>query len=243
MSLEYPPATNAVHNPDPSFAGNLDLTEDALIPASRVAFPANKPATAEPRSVSAAKPISIPKKQPSNGGIGRSIGRIFWFLFFLAGVAAAFYGGTRYRGPLPFGLTRPTEPAVARPTPEKEDPVLTFEKIRREVDRAPGEWLSAQLPTELKRQNILNPLDSTEAPFLYLYGRALLLASNKDEEAAKAFAQAIARADQSPNSENSTIRKEAVLALAATTLKSNVDTQHARAHLDELTPKPSPPAK
>ena len=242
LSLEYPPAATAAQPSATAFEGNLDPKIDALSPASRVAFPASKPPAAEPRAVAPAKPINIPER--SSGGIGRSIARLFLFLFFLAAVGAAFYGGTRYRGPLPFGLTRPLEAQpVAEPTPQKEDPVLTFEKARRDVDRAPAEWLNAQLPKELKRQNIQSPLDSTTPAFLYLYGRAVLLAGSRDEEASKAFAQAIARADQSPDTESSTIRKEAVLALAATALKSNIDTQHARAHLDELTPKPTLPTK
>jgi serine/threonine protein phosphatase PrpC len=245
LSFDYPPAAKTDPPSEQGFAGNLDSTIDALIPASRVAFPAAKSSASELAPVVADKPINIPEKQKSGGGIGRSIARVFWFLFFIAAAAAAFYGGTRYRGPLPFGLTRPVETPspVTAPSPVKEDPLVTFEKARREVDRAPAEWLSTQLPKESQRQNIQSPLDSTEAPFLYLYGRAVLLAGGKDEEAAKAFAQAILRADQSTNVENSTIRKEAVLALAATTLKSNVDTQHARSHLEELTPKPSPPAK
>jgi tetratricopeptide (TPR) repeat protein len=116
---------------------------------------------------------------------------------------------------------------------------LTFEKARRDVDRAPGEWLSAKLPKEMARQNLINPMDSTEPKFLYLYGRALLLVGNY-EEAAKALDQAIARSDQAPSAENATLRKEAVLALAAAALKSNKETQRALSHLEELAPKPAP---
>jgi len=239
LSLPYPQGAATPHPADRSLAASLDQTEDALLPASRVAFPAGSSSPADPSANAQEKPVSIPQ-QRSGGGIGRAIARFFLFLLFIAGVAAAFYAGTRYRGPLPFGLTRPPEIApVTQPTPLSEDPVLTFEKARREVDRAPAEWLSAALPKELARQNIPNPSDSTDPKFLYLYGRALTLAGNNDE-AGKAFEQAIARADQSPNTEHSTIRKEAVLALAAVTLKANTDTQRARTHLNELTPAPTP---
>ena len=43
---------------------------------------------------------------------------------------------------------------------------------------------------ELAAQNILNPLDSADPAFLYLYGRASMLAGNSTD-AAKAFEQAI----------------------------------------------------
>ncbi len=213
LNLKYFPPTGGNAPPaNPAFAGNLDPTIEALTPASRVAFPAASSPNV-PAPVTPARPIVVPDKQRSGGGIGRSIARFFVFLLFIAGIAAAFYGGTRYRGPLPFGLSRPAEiPPASQPAPVKEDPVLTFEKARREVDRAPAEWLVGAQPIELARQNIFKPLDSTEAQFLYLYGRAQLLAGNNDE-AVKAFEQAIARADQSPNTENATIRKEAVLAL------------------------------
>ena len=184
-------------------------------------------------------PISN-KQTTRGGGAGRAIARLFFFLLFIAGVAAAFYAGTRYHSPLPFGLSSPPDTAPSpQATPASEDPLLTFERARRDVDRAPAQWLSASAPKELSRQHIQNPLDSTEPPFLYLYGRALLLSGNNDE-AGKAFEQAIARADQSPSNENSTIKKEAVLALAAATLKSNSDPQRARTHLNELAPTPTP---
>jgi serine/threonine protein phosphatase PrpC len=241
LSFDYPQAVAAA----PAIAqptepvGNFDLTEDALTPASRIAFPARPVAEAAP---SPTKPISIPDTRRSGGGgFGKFIARLFVFLLFVAGVGAAFYGGTRYHGPLPFGL-RVAEPSpTPTPSPVAEVTFLEFEKARREVDRAPAEWLSGQLPKQLARQNILNPIDSTEPAFLYLYGRALLLSGSNDE-AAKAFAQSIARADQAPNAENATIRKEAALALAAIALKSGKEAQRATTHFDELVAKPASPS-
>ncbi len=240
LSLDYIPSAGVAQPADGSFGGSLERTEDALLPASRVAFPAGSSLPNNPTVGTPDKPMNIPEKQSSKGGIGRSIARFFFFLLFVGGVAAAFYAGTRYHGLLPFGLGRAPEiTPVTLPTPPPEDPLLTFEKARRDVDRAPGDWLSTTLPKEMTRQNLINPLDSTEPKFLYLYGRALLLGGNY-EEAGKALEQAITRSDQAPSPENATLRKEAILGLAAAALKSNKETQRALSHLDELAPKPPP---
>jgi protein phosphatase len=239
LSIEYPPPVEAAPRTATSFAGNLDQTEDALNLAPRVvAPPASKPvATSEP--VVQNRPINIPEKQ-SSGGAGRAAARFFVFLLFLAGVGAAFYVGTNYRGALPFGLKRSPEAApVTQPTPVPEDPLLAFEKARRSVDRAPAEWLNTEVPKELTRQSLLKPLDSIQPPFLYLYGRASLLAGNK-EEAGRALQQAVTMAERSPNAENDTIRKDAMLALTALTVTSDKARQVA---LDSLGPKPPQPAK
>lgn len=235
LQIDAPPPEAAVKLSAP----NLDKKENVLIPASRSAFPTPSPVQNVPAVSTQNGPMNIPRTQTAGGGIGKSIARFFFFLLFVGGIAAAFYYGTRYRGPLPFGLTRPAEPAATPlPTPTP-DPILAFERSRRAVDLAPADWLSTTLPKELARQNIpINPLDSLDPQFLYLYGRALLLSGNY-EAAAKAFERAIFSADQAPSPENSTIRKEAVLALAAASLKLNKDTQQAVTHLDELSPKPA----
>ncbi|MCU1265185.1 MAG: hypothetical protein JWM21_1503 [Acidobacteria bacterium] len=240
LSLEYPPAAAGAGAADGVFGGNLDRTEDALVPPSRLAFPSNSSLANTPAVGTQNKPMNIPATKKSGGGIGRSIARFFVFLLFVGGVAAAFYAGSRYRGALPFGLSRAPEVApVALTTPTPEDPVVVFEKARREVDRAPGEWLSNTMPKEMARQNLINPLESSDPKFLYLYGRALLMAGTY-EEAGKALEQAIARCDQTPGIENTALRKEAVLALAAATLKSNKETQRALTHIDELKAGQSP---
>ncbi|HEV7474150.1 MAG TPA: PP2C family serine/threonine-protein phosphatase [Pyrinomonadaceae bacterium] len=243
LQMEYPAAEAAVEAaaataPASAPVGNWDLTEDALIAPSRVVFPASTPDPPPQVIGSGAGPMNL-KDAPGKSGIGRSIARLFFFLVFVGGVAAAFYYGTRYSGPLPFGLTRPSDNAAAAPaaTPTPEDPVILFEKSRRLIDQSPVDWINTVLPKESARQNLINPLDSSEAKFLYLYGRAMLLTGSY-EAAAKAFEQAIARADQAPGVENATIRKEAILGYAAATLKSNKDTQTAVKHLDELVAKP-----
>jgi serine/threonine protein phosphatase PrpC len=241
LSLEYPPSTDGARPADGVFGGNLDRTQDVLVPApSPVVVPAQSSLPSSPAVGTPDKPINIPATKSSGGGVGQSIARFFLFLLFVGAVAAAFYGGTRYHGPLPFGLSRSTEtPPVAVPTPTPEDPVVTFEKARREVDRAPGEWLSATMQKEMARQNLINPLDSTEPKFLYLYGRALFLAGSY-EEAAKAFEQAIVRSGQAPSPENGMVQRDSVLGLAAATLKTNKETQRALTHIDELKPKAEP---
>ena len=158
----------------------------------------------------------------------------------LGALAAAFYGGRKYKGPIPYLDQSATPAAEASPTPVVgDDPILKFERSRREIDNDPGAWLTTQLKSELTRQGLQNPLDSTDAEFLYLYGRASLLAGN-NEEAMKAFEAAIARANLVSPQENATLKKEATLGLAAVALKSDKDRPAAQARFDEVMAKPSP---
>lgn len=233
LQIDYPTETAA-----PAQAFTTSIDDAPLVPAARVAFPATTQSETVLATATPQAPINIPAQQPK-GGIGKSIARFFVFLLFVGGVAAAFYYGTQYRGALPFGLTRPVETAaIPAPVATPEDPVAIFEKSRRIVDQAPADWILKTMPKEVNRQNLIKPLDSAEPQFLYLYGRALLL-NAEYEAAAEAFSQAIARADQVPNIENTTIRREAVLGLAAASLKSNKDNQRAVTHLEELAPKPT----
>jgi tetratricopeptide (TPR) repeat protein len=169
--------------------------------------------------------------------------RFFLFVLFVGVIAGAFYAGRRYRGPIPY--LGQSDPAIAEPSPTLaavpvvgDDPLLKFERSRREVDNDPSAWLATQLKNELTRQAIQNALDSTDAEFLYLYGRASLLAGN-NEEAARAFEAAIARANLVSPQQNATIKKEATLGLAAVALKSDKERPGAQAHFDELIQKPS----
>jgi tetratricopeptide (TPR) repeat protein len=120
-----------------------------------------------------------------------------------------------------------------------EDPLLKFEQARREVDRKPSDWLANKMKTELASQGIQNPLDSSDPEFLYLYGRASLLAGNS-EEAARAFEQAIVKSDINPSPANTTIRIEATLALAALAIKFDKEKPRALTHLEEILPRPVP---
>jgi tetratricopeptide (TPR) repeat protein len=210
-----------------------DRTLDSLIPPSRTAFPAVQ----KPGTISGERPIDIPHQQTS-GGAGAA-GRIFLFLIFLVALGAAFYAGRRYKGAIPFLSASSAPEAQASPSPAVEDPQTKFDRTRSEIDSEPKAWLAGDMTRELAAQNILNPLDSADPQFLYLYGRASMLAGN-NADAARAFEQAIVRSAAAPSPVNATVKKDATLALAALALKSEPDRAKALIYLDELVPKPSP---
>lgn len=218
---------------------NMDVTEDALVPPSRVAFP-GRMNPEEGQISTPERKLNIPSSNPSTGGFARALGRLLLFVLFLAAVVAAFYAGNRYHGPIPF--LKEGEDAGAQVSPTSsvaEDPLLKFEQTRREIDRDPNGWLATQANAELSRQGLSGPLESLDPEFLYLYGRASLLAGNS-EEAARALEQAIVKSDINPSPANSTIRKEATLALAALAIKFDKEKPRALTHLEEMLPKPVP---
>jgi len=239
-TLENTPAVEelAAQHAERSFAGNYDLTEDALVPASRIAFPAPSESPSAASNPTISPPTLVDKR--SSG----SVGRFFVFLLFVVCAGGAFYAGARFHNRLPPDLASSLRiPSVLSPspvpTPTADEPFMRFEKARRDVDRAPAEWLKTAVPKELARLTIRNAVDSTDPEFLYLYGRASWLSGNNDE-AAKGFEQAVVRADASPSAENRTIKKEAALALGAVSLKSGKDAPKALTHIDEIVAKPSP---
>ena len=186
--------------------------------------------------------LNVPEHPPRQSGVERTMTRFFLFVLFLAVVAAAFYAGRKYKGPIPY-VDSALPLAEVSPAPVVgDDPLLKFERSRREVDNNPNAWLAGQLKSELSRQQIKLPLDSTDAEFLYLYGRASLLVGNNDE-AVKAFDGAISKANLGSPQANATLKKEATLGLAAVALKSDKDRHAAQARFDEtMRPLPSPPA-
>jgi protein phosphatase len=220
LSLEHAEGGAAPVASADRMSNHFDVTEDALGSPTRIVVPANT-GRAQP-----AQERAVDNRASGGGGVKR----FFIFLLFLAGMAGAFYGGIRYQGQLPFGLTRPQPPATAQLT-IIEDPWLKFEKARREVDKAPGQWIDSEVPKELARQKITNALESTEPEFLYLYGRALLL-SRRNEEAGNAFEQSVVRAGD--NAAYATIRKEATLGLKAAASPSAQDTKRADDRLDQI---------
>lgn len=223
----------------------------SFLPASRKAFPAAEPPatdaslalqeSASPSPIVGRLDLAAPPR--SKGGIERTMTRLFLLVLFVGVIAGAFYAGRKYKGPIPY--LDQSDPSIAEPSPALvvapalgDDPLLKFERSRREVDNDPNAWLATQLKNELSRQGIQNPLDSTDAEFLYLYGRASLLAGN-NEEAARAFEAAIARANLVSPQQNATIKKEATFGLAAVALKSEKERPGAQGHFDELIRKPS----
>jgi serine/threonine protein phosphatase PrpC len=193
-----------------------------LQPASRAAFP---PPPAEAAVVahagtteSAAQSVAV----DHTSGPGAS-GRIFRGLVLLilgvvAGAAAAHYGKDFYQKRM---AAQPPPEAAASPSPVQvtEDPALTFEKRRREVDRSPSEWLASGMQAEMAKQNIQRPQDSTDPEFLYLYGRALLLTGDQ-EGAVGAFEQAIQKLEAINPGGRTPLQVDARLARAAAALKT-----------------------
>ena len=117
---------------------------------------------------------------------------------------------------------------------------MKFAKTRLDVDNDPNGWLTGQLPGELSRQGLTNPLESQDPGFLYLYGRASLLAG-KTEDAVKAFEASIAKANVNPSPANATVQKEATFGLAAAALKSDTARPSALRHFDEAMRTPAQP--
>ncbi len=235
--LEKVAAINRVA--EPIAAANMDVTEDALVSPSRVAFPLGSNTEGEQISTPERK-LNIPAFNSYKGGFVSALGRLFMFLVFLAAVGGAFYAGRRYKGPIPFLKEENDAIAQVSPTPlVAEEPLLKFEQTRREIDRDPNGWLSTQVNAELTRQGVSSPLESSDPEFLYLYGRASLLAGNS-EEAARALEQAIVKSDINPSPANSTIRKEATLALAALAIKFDKEKPRALTRLEEMLPRPVP---
>ncbi|HEV7684698.1 MAG TPA: PP2C family serine/threonine-protein phosphatase [Pyrinomonadaceae bacterium] len=175
----------------------------------------------------------------TKSGVERTMTRFFIFVLFLGLVAAAFYAGRKYKGPIPY-VDPAASVADVSPTPVVgDDPILKFERSRREVDNDPRAWLATQMQSELTRQQIKLPLESSDAEFLYLYGRASLLTGNIDQ-AGKAFDGAIAKANLPSPQANATLKKEATLGLAAVALNSDKDRPAAQTRFGEiLTPPPS----
>lgn len=223
----------------PPGLGNMDVTEDTLSPSSRTAFAAH--GNPEEGQISTPeRKLNIPAASPRKGGFVRAVGRLFVFLVFLAAVGGAFYAGRRYEGPIPFlNEENKAGTQVSTDRPAADDPQLKFEQTRGEIDRDPGGWLSTAMKVDLVRQGAHSPLDSSDPEFLYLYGRASLLSGNS-VEAARAFEQSIVKSDVAPSPRNSTIRKEATLALAALALKFDQEKPRALSHLEEMLPTPVP---
>ncbi len=145
--------------------------EHRLTPPSRIAFPGPEPSQALAETAANA--------EGARSGGGHPVLRFFVFLLFLAVAGGAFYGGMRYQKDR-FG-TAPTAPPT--PTPVAPDNTA-FDQKRAAVDSDPKKWLADNVKPESK------PLESNDAEFLYLYGRAQMLSGNHSE-AIKAFELAL----------------------------------------------------
>lgn len=204
----------------------------SFVPPTRIAIPATaEQAETNHNTLNVAAP-------PARSG-GSAVARFFALLGILVLLAGAFYAGARYKERIPFLASKapapqPT-PVVAPPKPE--EPFVEFERARRQVDQDSRAWLATEPQKELLRSSVQTPLDSPSPEFLYLYGRANLLSGNTDE-AGKAFDAAIAKVDANPSPANGTIKKEAVLGLAAISVRTQRDRWKVLNHYEEIT-KPS----
>ena len=225
---------------DPVYAvqsGNGSAGDSTFTPASRIAFPgpppANPPSTAEPLNVGAPETT-----QSGGGGL-----RVLAFAFVLLLIAAAFYAGARFKERIPFLATKnpqvQTAPAPVNAAPP-EEPFVQFERTRRQVDKDPRAWLATDIGKELLNSGVQSPLESPNAEFLYLYGRANLLTGNTDE-AGKAFDAAIAKSDANPTPANATIKKDAIIGLGVISARTGTqkDLWKVRNHYEELTKSPA----
>lgn len=217
--------------------GNGSAPESSFVPASRIAFPA-----AAAANTATAEPLNLADPHPKPGG--SNAGRILYFLVALLLIAGAFYAGARFKERIPFLATKAPQsvvtqiPVTAAPP---EEPFVKFERTRRQVDQDPRAWLAADnISKELLNSQIQSPLDSPNAEFLYLYGRANLLSGNTDE-AGKAFDAAISKADANPSPANATIKREAVLGLAAISVRTQTQRDRWKVlnHYEELTRPPA----
>ncbi len=206
-----------------------------LTPASRKAFPAPAAQAINPdRTLETPLNIGAPARRRSAGE--RTMSRLFLFIFLVSAVAAAFYAGRRYRGPIPYLDQGQPAAAEASPTPIVDDGLVKFEKMRRLIDADPAGWLRS-----LTSQGVQNPLQSSDPEFLYFYGRASLLTESL-EEARAAFEAANTKAQLAPSTANESLRKEAVLGLAAVALKLDKYRPAALYRYNEVMQGLAPPA-
>lgn len=176
------------------------------------------------------------------GGIERTMTRFLVFVLVLGALAGAFYGGRKYKGPVPFLDPGEAPIPVASPsaTATPADPGLSLEKARNEVDSDPKAWLARQFANDVTRLGIQGSLQELNPDFIYLYGRASLLAGN-NEEAARAFQALIARIDANPSPALATLRRDAIFGLATVALKMEALRPAAQTRLDEAMTAPPPP--
>lgn len=205
----------------------------SFVPASRIAIPATSEQAATTHN-----PLNV--AQPPMRSGGSAVMRVFALLGILIMLAGAFYAGARYKERIPFLASKgpAPQPTPTMAAPQPEEPFVDFERARRLVDKDSRAWLATEPQKELAKSSVQNPLDSPSPEFLYLYGRANLLSGNTDE-AGKAFDAAIAKSDANPSPANATIKKEAVLGLAAISVRTQRDRWKVLNHYEELTKPPT----
>jgi protein phosphatase len=176
-------------------------------------------------------PRPVQTERSPTGRAGRWLGVL---LLLLAASAAAFYGGISYQknratenvamadnnqpptnASNASNTTNPSNAATFTPTPASELNINdTYTRMRAAVDLSPG--AEAQ---RMAGENSGRPLDSTDATFLALYGRALFL-SGKYPEAVEALKRANDRVDAQRAPGRDPVRLDTRLTLAAAALRT-----------------------
>jgi protein phosphatase len=168
-------------------------------------------------------------------------GRALLLLLLILGIgAAAFYGGMYFQRQRADSLASANASVTPTPTPTPADPVAEFEKKRHQVDKEPAKMRDT-LKDEVAAKGTLNPLESNDPEFLYLYGRSLLLTGDYTNALA-----AFERASASVPAENTSalydkLAVESRLAIGASALKLRIihpdAEQRAIRALDEMVNK------
>jgi protein phosphatase len=204
----------------PRTAANTKLRIDTEEPAAPP--PATPPAASS--TAATAQPARAQAERSPTGRASRWFGVL---LLLLAASAAAFYGGMRYQQnqsgaalAANAGNTNPTPassaPTAATPTPASELNINdTYNRLKAAVDSSPH--AEAQ---RMSNENGGKPLDSTDAVFLALYGRALFL-SGKYPEAVEALKIANNKIDAQFAPGRDPVRLDTRMTLAAAALRAN----------------------
>jgi serine/threonine protein phosphatase PrpC len=220
-------------------SGNGSEPAASFVPASRIAFPG-------PSIAASASPDTphdtLNVAEPEMSQRGSSAAWVLWLVIVAALIGAAFYAGARFKERIPFLATKaqPVVTTIPVTTAPPEEPFVQFERARRQVDKDPRAWLATDIGKELLNSGVQNPLDSPNAEFLYLYGRANLLSGNT-EEAGKAFDAAISKSDLNPSPASATIKKESILGLAVISVRTQTQRDRWKVlnHYEELTRPPA----
>lgn len=183
--------------------------------------------TEDPAATAAATaPAQPARAQTERSPTGRASSWFGVLLLLLIASAAAFYGGIRYQQnkdatavAADTGNTTPTAasaPTATTPTPTTELNINdTYARLKAAVDSSPN--AEAQ---RMAGENGGKPLDSTDAVFLALYGRALFL-SGKYPEAVEALKIANNKIDAQFGTGRDPVRIDTRMTLAAAALRAN----------------------
>jgi serine/threonine protein phosphatase PrpC len=220
-------------------AGATQSSAAALMPPSRVAFPASADgASAAPPAVASAPSqnsagATSPPPHAAQRNRAASFGRALLLLLLVAGVgAAAFYAGQYQAKRVVAAATNSNINANANisPTPTPTPVAIAendLDNRRREIDRDPASSVS-----RMDKEVIGKPLDTFDPEYLYLYGRALLY-TNRYEEASRVFRAAEEKMKERPGRD--TLKVETKMAAVISAMRSNnlAATQAAAKDLDE----------